>query len=286
MTRKAAEYWSQTKTDDSRVASTLVSLHHASSPPFCARRTTRTALGGTRELPCCIYSCPRGRLDQRFGLSEPHSKAALTVAATALSRDAAEAMPVRLVIRNFPPHIDAEAASAFVAQTTTRGAPVRCETLYYRRGKPKTKRGVRLGSLYVEGDNDEAIAEQLARAGPPPPPPPPPSDETQPPPAPKRPPVPVPLVVERAAFDRVFRAPTRPDRRAGTWLESPEYAAFKAYDPRQNRPKSKAAQGAGDYFMVRILEGLVLHARKQKLLQWHLSNKQTDTWNSLKERCA
>ena len=148
-------------------------------------------------------------------------------------------MPVRLVIRNFPPHVDAEGASAFVAQATARGAPVRCETLYYRRGKPKTKRGVRLGSLYVEGDNDEAIAEQLARAGPPPPPPPPPStDEAQPPPPPpKRPPVP--LVVERAAFDRVFRAPTRPDRRAGTWLESPEYAAFKAYDPRQARPKTK-----------------------------------------------
>ena len=147
-------------------------------------------------------------------------------------------MPVRLVIRNFPPHVDAEGASAFVAQATARGAPVRCETLYYRRGKPKTKRGVRLGSLYVEGDNDEAIAEQLARAGPPPPPPPPPSDDTQPPPPPsKRPPVP--LVVERAAFDRVFRAPTRPDRRAGTWLESPEYAAFKAYDPRQARPKTK-----------------------------------------------
>ena len=72
-------------------------------------------------------------------------------------------MPVRLVIRNFPPHIDAEAASAFVAQTTTRGAPVRCETLYYRRGKAKTKRGVRGGSLYVEGDNDEALAEQLFR---------------------------------------------------------------------------------------------------------------------------
>ena len=49
----------------------------------------------------------------------------------------------------------------------------------------------------------------------------------------------MPLVVERAAFDRVFRAPTRPDRRAGTWLESPEYAAFKAYDPRQARPKTK-----------------------------------------------
>ena len=31
----------------------------------------------------------------------------------------------------------------------------------------------------------------------------------------------------------------RPDRRAGTWLESPEYAAFKAYDPRQARPKTK-----------------------------------------------
>ena len=147
-------------------------------------------------------------------------------------------MPVRLVIRNFPPHVDADAASAYVAQAMARGAPVRCETLYYRRGKPKTKRGVRLGSLYVEGDNDEALAEQLARAGPPPPPPPPPSDETQPPPPPsKRPPVP--LVVERAAFDRVFRAPTRPDRRAGTWLESPEYAAFKAYDPRQARPKTK-----------------------------------------------
>ena len=147
-------------------------------------------------------------------------------------------MPVRLVIRNFPPHVDADAASAYVAQATARGAPVRCETLYYRRGKPKTKRGVRLGSLYVEGDNDEAIAEQLARAGPPPPPPPPPaSDEQPPPPPPKRPPVP--LVVERAAFDRVFRAPSRPDRRAGTWLESPEYAAFKAYDPRQARPKTK-----------------------------------------------
>ena len=145
-------------------------------------------------------------------------------------------MPVRLVIRNFPPHVDAEGASAFVAQATARGAPVRCETLYYRRGKAKTKRGVRGGSLYVEGDNDEALAEQLARAGPPPPPPP--SDETQPPPPPsKRPPVP--LVVERAAFDRVFRAPSRPDRRAGTWLESPEYAAFKAYDPRQARPKTK-----------------------------------------------
>ena len=147
-------------------------------------------------------------------------------------------MPVRLVIRNFPPHVDADAASAYVAQATARGAPVRCETLYYRRGKPKTKRGVRLGSLYVEGDNDEAIAEQLARAGPPPPPPPPPSSDEQPPPPPsKRPPVP--LVVERAAFDRVFRAPTRPDRRAGTWLESPEYAAFKAYDPRKGRPKTK-----------------------------------------------
>ena len=44
-------------------------------------------------------------------------------------------MPVRLVIRNFPPHVDAENASAFVAQATARGAPVRCETLYYRRGK-------------------------------------------------------------------------------------------------------------------------------------------------------
>ena len=148
-------------------------------------------------------------------------------------------MPVRLVIRNFPPHVDADAASAYVAQATARGAPVRCETLYYRRGKAKTKRGVRGGSFYVEGDNDEALAEQLARAGPPPPPPPPPpSDETQPPPPPpKRPPVP--LVVERAAFDRVFRAPSKPDRRAGTWLESPEYAAFKAYDPRQSRPKTK-----------------------------------------------
>ena len=83
-------------------------------------------------------------------------------------------MPVRLVIRNFPPHVDADAAAAYVAQATARGAPVRCETLYYRRGKPKTKRGVRLGSLYVEGDNDEALAEQLALAGPPPPPPPPP----------------------------------------------------------------------------------------------------------------
>ena len=49
----------------------------------------------------------------------------------------------------------------------------------------------------------------------------------------------MPLVVERAAFDRVFRAPSKPDRRAGTWLESPEYAAFKAYDPRQARPKAK-----------------------------------------------
>ena len=145
-------------------------------------------------------------------------------------------MPVRLVIRNFPPHVDADAASAYVAQATARGAPVRCETLYYRRGKPKT--GVRGGSLYVEGDNDEALAEQLARRGGPPPPPPPPSDDTQPPPPPsKRPPVP--LVVERAAFDRVSRAPTRPDRRAGTWLESPEYAAFKAYDPRQSRPKNE-----------------------------------------------
>ena len=112
---------------------------------------------------------PRQRFGQRRGIQAPLT----TSPRQHLTRRTA-AMPVRLVIRNFPPHVDAEAASAFVAQTTTRGAPVRCETLYYRRGKPKTKRGVRLGSLYVEGDNDEAIAEQLARAGPPPPPPPPP----------------------------------------------------------------------------------------------------------------
>ena len=78
-------------------------------------------------------------------------------------------MPVRLVIRNFPPHVDADAASAYVAQATARGAPVRCETLYYRRGKPKTKRGVRVDVWWeipyheADGHRCGASRERLSR---------------------------------------------------------------------------------------------------------------------------
>ena len=141
-------------------------------------------------------------------------------------------MPVRLVVRNFPPHVDAAAASAHVAQATAHGAPLRCETLYYRRGKAKTKRGVRFGSLYVDCDDETSVTERLARAGLPPP-----VSADEPPPPPKRPPLP--LFVERAAFDRTFGAP-RPDRRAGTWRESPEFQAFLDYDPRKG-PRAKKA---------------------------------------------
>ena len=143
------------------------------------------------------------------------------------------AMPVRLVIRNFPPHVDAEAASQYVNRRRRAARRSFCETLYYRRGKPKTKRGVRLGSLYVEGDNDEAIAEQLARAGPPPPPPPPPSsDETQPPPSTIKTSTRAARRRTRGLRSRVSGADAT-DRRASTWLESPEYSSICAYDPRQ-----------------------------------------------------
>ena len=159
---------------------------------------------------------------------------------------------VRLAICGFPAATTAESAFAIfnLAVGDLDEEDQRySRAQYFRRGKAITKGGERPGCLYascqerVEARLKARLLERLeqpppppveptpaeaeAAAVPPPPPPPPPNAAPSPRAAGTKPAPPIPKTVERAAFDRLFREPSKNrDRRENTWRESREYADY------------------------------------------------------------
>jgi hypothetical protein len=153
---------------------------------------------------------------------------------------------VRLVIDGFPPSTSQEDATALfesaVAQLDDedrRG----CRVHYFAPGKAGTKLGDRPGLLYVTCPErcEDAFGEKLRLRCelPPAPAEPTPAEAAAAPPAPPArespraaPPRdgrrPAAVSVARAPFDKLFREPSRKDRREDTWQSSPEYAAYVA----------------------------------------------------------
>lgn len=131
---------------------------------------------------------------------------------------------VRIVVRRLAHTFEeAEAMSRFEAATSRLAADEevsaeavgRCRVQYFAGGKKSKRRGIIPGRLYVvcpEALETRLVASLRASFGV--------VDDADP----WNP------SVERAAFDKVFREPSRRDKRSGTWLKSAEFAAFEQYE--------------------------------------------------------
>lgn len=128
---------------------------------------------------------------------------------------------VRLVVRRLTPSLEegealskVEAARSQLALEDAANADEvgRCRVQYFRPGKKTKRRGNIPGRLYVmcpepiEQHVMVSLRSVFDELG-----------EPQP-------------IVERAPFDKVFRDPSRRDKREGSWLKSSEFAAFEKYE--------------------------------------------------------
>lgn len=145
---------------------------------------------------------------------------------------------VRLVVRRLASSLEegealskVEAArSQLVLEDTANADELgRIRVQYFRPGKKTKRRGHLPGRLYVmcpESIEQQVVASLRSAF-----------DELGDPQ----------LIVERAAFDKVFRDPTRRDKREGTWLKSSEFAAFEKYEQEAlEEQANKVSAGDGE----------------------------------------